>query len=147
MCHVKLLTDGKQGRTFAEFQPNTNGKQINCHLPNYEDNEKYYKSVPGKVKVEAEKCVEECYTTCKLCWSSDNCIPVCQGDENHAIEGFAPVECTKPFYFCNAGLSSNTLEITDENGKSKKLTNPFHGTLFLVYINLRRGYFYLFEIT
>ena len=48
MCHVKLLTDGKQGKAFAEFQPSTNGKQITCHLPNYEDSEKYYKSVPGK---------------------------------------------------------------------------------------------------
>jgi len=125
MCHVQLLSDGKQGKNSANFQPNAKAKKVNCHLPNYNDDEKYYKDVPGEINVEPEQCVEECYTRCNLCWAPDNCIPVCQQDEDHAIEGFAPVECSKPFYFCNAGLSTNTLEVV-ENGKTRKLTKPFH---------------------
>jgi len=125
ICHVQLLTDGKKGKDSAEFKQDTKDNQIKCNLPNYEDDEKYYKDVLGKIDVEPEKCVEECFTKCNLCWTQDNCIPICQQADDHLIEGFAPVECAKPFYFCNAGLSTNTLEII-ENGQSRKLTKPFH---------------------
>ena len=130
MCHVQLLTDGKKGKDSAEFKQDTKDNPIQCNLPNYEDDEKYYKNVLGKIDVEPEKCVEECFTTCNLCWTQDSCIPICQQADDPLIEGFAPVECAKPFYFCNAGLSTNTLEIV-KNGQSRKLTKPFHGKLWI----------------
>ena len=126
------MTDGKQGKDLAKYQPNNSDQSITCHLPNYDDDEKYYKDVQGKIAVGYENCKEECYTRCRICWSADNCIPICQQSEDHEIEGFAPVECAKPFYFCNAGLSVNTLEVM-ENGNWKKMTKPFHGMVFMGY--------------
>ena len=134
---MKLLTDGKQGIQSAKYGPNVSNNQtdsttdsITCHLLNYEDDEKYYKNVQGQITAGPQKCKEECFTRCQICWSADNCVPVCEQAQNHKIEGFAPVECAKPFYFCNAGLSINTLEVM-ENGNIKKITKPFHGMIFI----------------
>ena len=109
-----------------------NDKNIDCHMPNYNDDEKYYSGVEGTINSKAdEKCIRACHTTCTICWSEDNCVPACQIAKEYELEGFSPVECSRPFYFCNAGLSVNTysIEKNDANGKpiKEKITYPFHG--------------------
>lgn len=130
VCHVMLTSNDEN--SILGNQSEIKNKDIHCHLPNYNDGDKYYSKVSGKINSEKEKCIKECHTTCKMCWTKDNCVPVCQMAKEYQLEGFSPVECPTPFYFCNADLSTNTYsvisEIKDENGNEKKMkiTYPFH---------------------
>ncbi len=86
-------------------------KEIHCQLTNNDNYEKYYSNVPATVQSEEENCIKECHTKCTICWTEDDCVPLCQQGKDNQIEGFAPVECAKPFYFCNADLTVNKLEV------------------------------------
>ena len=130
-----LISNEKTSPTFE--QKSINDKTISCHMPNYNDDEKYYSAVKGTIKSKAnEECKKECHTACTICWSEDNCVPVCQIAKEYDLEGFAPVECSRPFYFCNAGLSVNTYsgegDKKDDKGNpiKEKKTFPFHGKLY-----------------
>ena len=103
-------------------------------MPNYNDRKKYYSEVSGTLTTKDEKRERDCHTTCTICWTPDNCVPACQLAKEYELEGFSPVECSRPFYFCNADLSVNTYlkEVgKDKDGKPimSKITYPFHGRL------------------
>ena len=101
---------------------NVKNEQSYCHLTNNEDPLKYYPSVLANINADEEKCVTECHAKCEICWSKDNCVPVCQEDKEYKIDGFIQSECARPFYFCNAQLSVNKIVIDNT-----KVTKKFHG--------------------
>ena len=115
---MKLLTSDSDS-----IRSNSTDKNVLCHLSNNNDVKKYYSEVSGKIKANEEKCVTECHSKCKICWAADNCVPVCQKSKEYKIDGFMPVDCTRPFYFCSSELSVNTVRI-GRNTVGKK----FHGT-------------------
>lgn len=115
-CHTKLLMSDQDS-----LPSNVKNEQSYCHLTNNEDPLKYYPSVLANINADEEKCVTECHAKCEICWSKDNCVPVCQEDKEYKIDGFIQSECARPFYFCNAQLSVNKIVIDNT-----KVTKKFH---------------------
>ena len=81
--------------------------QFHCHLANNDHDISYYSGIIASVEAQNSDCTTECYSNCKICWTSDNCAPICSEDKDFTIDGFNPqaFECQRPFYFCNRGLT------------------------------------------
>ena len=90
----------------------------NCHLATTTGtgkDRKYYSNVVTNIKAGESDCITECYSHCQICWTEDNCEPICSEDKEFTIEGFNPqmTECSKPFYFCNRKLTKYQYVVHD----------------------------------
>ena len=93
-----------------------------CHLANNDNGKTFYAETTANVETKDEDCEEECHTQCQICWTEDYCESVCEQDREYKIEGFQPTECSRPFNFCSASLSANSLQIGGISVRKK-----FHG--------------------
>ena len=96
--------------TTSQSLPEDSKTRENCHLATTTDtgdDRKYYANVNADIKTNEADCKTDCYSQCEICWTDDNCEPICSEDKEFTIEGFNPQvsQCSKPFYFCNRKLT------------------------------------------
>ena len=87
--------------------PSSKQSSITCNLANNDHGETYYAGVAAKVDASEERCITECHSKCQICWTDDECQPICSEDKKFAVDGFKlqEMDCQRPYYFCSRGLT------------------------------------------
>ena len=123
-----------------ETVPSAQESSITCHLANNDADylgreQTYYSSIKAKVKATEENCITECHSHCQICWTDDNCEPICSEDRKLTVEGFktSELDCQRPFYFCNRGITRYEYKVN--KGLKNEETRVKHFIGMYIYYN------------
>jgi len=116
--------------TTEQSFPSAKETRINCHLANDDHGKTYYSNVLADVTTKEAECLTECYSHCKICWTDDECEPICSEEKQFKIEDFNDLqlsECQQPFYFCKRRLTKYEYIVNEDMYNEETRVKQFIG--------------------